>query len=87
MTRFTGRIGPIPTLNLPREEQTVALEQLVDQIGMHSVLQVLSTIAFYKRDHLRESYQDAATAKVWTKVGIALERVSNAGPVCEVSPP
>lgn len=46
-------------------EAMVALEAMVDKVGVSNVLYALSHICGEKASHLAETWQDTASAKVW----------------------
>ena len=45
------------------------LEGIVDQAGLRNVLFALEQICFAKAQHLEANWQDARTAKVWSRYG------------------
>jgi hypothetical protein len=46
-------------------EPMLALEAMVDKVGLANVLYALEHICRAKADHIRENWQDDATAKTW----------------------
>lgn len=66
-------------------EQT-ALEMLVDRIGLSAVLEALGTICDEKADHIRSSYDDNRTARIWKRAGWRLRDTATTGSVKSVSP-
>lgn len=47
------------------EEDTLALERLVDSSSLSNVISALATISERKAEHLRVNWQDDASAKAW----------------------
>lgn len=54
----------------------LALEVLIDAHGLSKVLEALATICHGKAEHLESNWQDAITAKAWTRAAGMLETVS-----------
>jgi len=46
-------------------EEMIALEALVDRVGMRNVLFALEHIAWAKAEHVEHTWQDHDIAKVW----------------------
>ena len=47
------------------QEQTDALEALIDRTDLNQVLDALSAICREKAEHLRVNWQDQQSARVW----------------------
>lgn len=64
---------------MPRseEELAAALEELVDAASLHVVLRALAMTAFAKADHLQVEWQDAASARVWSRHGTKIDRLAS----------
>ena len=45
------------------------LEHMIDQTSVQDVLNYMADICHEKADHLRNNWQDPATAKVWSRAG------------------
>jgi hypothetical protein len=45
----------------------VALEEMVDRVGLSNVLWALEHVCHAKAEHLASNWQDAAAAKIWTR--------------------
>ena len=56
--------------------EKVALERLVDGTSLATVAEALAEIAFEKSAHLETNWQDARRAKVWSRAGERLSKVS-----------
>jgi len=54
-------------------EAMLALEAMVDRVGIRNVLFALATICIAKSQHLQRSWQDRIMAKVWQQRGLFLE--------------
>jgi hypothetical protein len=52
-----------------------ALERMIDEAGLAAVVSALANISGYKAQHLRESWQDEASAKRWDKASNVLAKV------------
>lgn len=52
------------------------LEDMVDAVGIHGIMDALSTIASEKADHVRANWQDDAMAKEWDRVARYLSQQS-----------
>jgi hypothetical protein len=50
----------------------VALEHMVDRVGVCGVLDALLDMCGHKAEHLRSNWQDEASAKDWESVGVVL---------------
>ncbi len=48
---------------------THKLEELIDSIGVGSVLEAISEICEEKAEHIESNWQDRVLAKLWQKVG------------------
>lgn len=54
----------------------IALETMVDTVGLRNVLYALSTICGEKAEHLRANWQDHASAKVWDHAAGKLDKAA-----------
>lgn len=54
----------------------LALESMVDRVGLANVLYALSIIAQHKADHVEENWQDRAVARVWQLEARRLHRTA-----------
>lgn len=63
----------MPALN---NEQSVALEALIDSCGPDSVLQALEMICDGKSDHLAEDWQDGHAAAAWQRAGTKIGKLA-----------
>lgn len=61
------------------------IEEVVDRLGLARVLDMLATICFEKAQHLEGNWQNAASAKQWTKAGMAIDAVSCKPVILEVT--
>jgi len=52
-----------------------SLEALVDTNGLSTVLLALVDICNLKVEHIETNWQDRGLAKLWSKAGLAIERV------------
>lgn len=59
----------------------IALELLVDRVGLRNVIYALSLIADHKADHIRSNWQDEALAKLWEHDARILDKVHTWTPV------
>jgi hypothetical protein len=57
-------------------EAMLALEAMVDRVGLANVLYALSHICREKAEHLRSNWQDAVSAKYWDADARKLESVA-----------
>jgi hypothetical protein len=51
------------------EELQTALETMVDEHSLNSVVDALAMVAFKKSEHLKSNWQDSQTAGAWEKAG------------------
>lgn len=58
------------------EEIEYQLEILIDEVGLTSVLEMISGICYDKAEHLRSNWQDSAAAKQWEKDGAEIQILS-----------
>lgn len=65
-----------PTTNPSNEAIQVALETLVDMIGVRHTLDLLAEVCHNKAEHIRENWQDKHTAAAWTQAAAAVKRAS-----------
>ena len=56
-------------------EQLFDLEALIDKSSLRQVVSALVQISYEKGQHIRENWQDRATASLWHQAGNELERV------------
>ncbi len=64
---------------MPREltdAEKVMLEQMVDSTSLAHVTETLGLIAAEKAEHIRSTWQDMTTARVWQNAGNRLDVVS-----------
>ena len=57
-------------------EQKLALEGMVDSTDVSAVVEVLADICSEKAQHIIEAWQDRASAAVWSKAALRLQRWS-----------
>lgn len=50
-----------------------ALEGAIDESSLASVIEALSVIAYEKAEHIRSTWQDQQTARMWTRNARRLE--------------
>lgn len=55
----------------------IALEEMVDKVGVHNVLYALAKICFDKAEHVRANWQDRTTAGVWNLSGNMIDKFAN----------
>jgi hypothetical protein len=65
--------GPYFAENTPA---MLALESMVDTVGLANVLYAVAQIAREKAEHLASAWQDENTAKRWGKMAGKIERVA-----------
>lgn len=59
------------------QQQTMdALEAILDQTDMSSLLLALGRVANEKGEHLRINWQDNITAKVWDRMATKLDKLA-----------
>ena len=58
--------------------ELLALEKLIDRIGLAEVLRQTASICHEKAEHIGNNWQDIKTAKVWTQAAQKIERAANA---------
>jgi len=51
------------------------LEALIDHTSLYDVLKALEDICILKADHIRENWQDQATAQVWDVASRKIGRI------------
>ncbi len=73
-------------MRLPSEGDAVAVETLIDQIGLYEVLSLVTAICAAKAHHVSESYSDNHLARDWTRAGQVISEVADTDPVGRVSP-
>ena len=59
---------------LPKEDWE-ALERMMDNAGTLAVVSALANICGYKAEHIRENWQDEASAKRWDRASNVLAKV------------
>lgn len=64
-------------MRLATQQDALALEALVDSIGMTEVLNLLAAISAEKAEHLLTNWQDKATARQWESVGAKLSATAD----------
>ena len=52
------------------------LEQLVDRVGVATLIDWLAEICWEKADHVRSAWQDERGAKLWERNGDKLHKVA-----------
>jgi hypothetical protein len=52
----------------------MALEDMVDRVGLANVLYALASICNAKANHIEEGWQDQITAKAWVRDARKLDR-------------
>jgi 23S rRNA G2069 N7-methylase RlmK/C1962 C5-methylase RlmI len=52
-----------------------AIETAIDTYGLWAVLQMTADVCAEKRDHIRENWQDRATARPWNRAATLLYHV------------
>jgi hypothetical protein len=57
-------------------EAMVALEAMVDRVGMANVLYALAQISRMKAEHLETNWQDMSTAQWWNQRATRLDKVA-----------
>ena len=63
--------------NFLTQEQKVELEKMIDSATLEAVVIALAEIAAEKAQHIREAWQDNATAKPWDTYSVALDRLAS----------
>lgn len=58
-----------------QQDQEYKLEDIVDSIGLTETLQALVQICYGKAEHLESNWQDANSAKTWTKDAATIEKI------------
>lgn len=53
-----------------------AIEGHIDHLGLDTVLDIIREICYGKAQHLRENWQDEATAQVWDRAGSIVDTAS-----------
>jgi hypothetical protein len=56
--------------------ELLALEALIDKLGLVEVLSQISEICHAKAEHIAENWQDVNLAKTWTKAAMQIETLS-----------
>ena len=54
-----------------------ALETLIDATSVTSVLEAIATVCALKADHIRASWQDNQTARVWDRTSQQIDRLAD----------
>jgi hypothetical protein len=68
------------------QQQTIeALEKIVDQSDLASVIIALGLMCHEKAEHIRENWQDPITARVWDRCGKNCMTLSENSAVITVS--
>jgi len=57
-------------------EAMVALEAMVDKVGMANVLYALAHISNLKAQHLEENWQDNSGAQLWDRRAATLDKLA-----------
>lgn len=58
-------------------EAMIALEAMVDKVGLRNVVYALSHIASEKAEHIHTNWQDHALAKKWENDASKLDAIAN----------
>ncbi len=61
---------------LNQAELTV-LEMMIDEVGLHSFMEGLASIAAEKSEHIQANYADGITAKAWQKTADYLTKIAD----------
>lgn len=56
-----------------RDGEAILIENIIDACGMAAVAETLAKIADGKASHIRENWQDEATARQWDRVAARME--------------
>jgi hypothetical protein len=79
--RRTDANGPIGSANqgvpIMDEELQTALETMVDEHGLNSVVDALAMVAFKKGEHLKSNWQESQTAGAWEKAGGCIAKLAS----------
>ncbi len=59
------------------DERQFELEEIVDAVGIATVIEDLALIARGKADHLRANWQDDLAAKQWDHIATRIERADD----------
>ena len=51
------------------------LESMIDEFGLHTIVDALATICFEKAEHLRSNWQDENMARNWDLQGKQFHKV------------
>lgn len=60
----------------PSKQNLETLESMVDSIGLYMTVLALEAVCHAKAEHIATNWQDAATAKTWTRAGNHLDQVA-----------
>lgn len=60
-----------------RQDAADALEQLIDQHGLETVLDLLADVCHEKADHLRTTWQDRNAARMWDRDAMRLQKIAH----------
>ena len=73
------------TNTVPNAEEMLALETLLDRVGLFEMLIALSVICGDKADHIRVNWQDERTARAWDEARGRLETTAKTKQIEAVS--
>lgn len=60
---------------MTQQQQTQAIEALVDKNGLYAVVSALELMCYEKAEHLLCNWQDAPAARRWNKAGAKCSRL------------
>lgn len=61
----------------PKTTKAVAIvEQLIDEVGLQTVLDALTIVCHEKADHVQANWQDGPLASRWTSMGTDMAQVA-----------
>lgn len=65
--------------------EKLALEALIDAVGLHSVLNAVAVTCNEKAEHVRSNWQDNVLALRWDRAGLRVGRVAGHQDVMRLS--
>ena len=80
LVEYATKENPMKRVRLNQPKLADALESIIDREGFSHVMHALEHVAYAKAIHLAENWQDNRSAKVYEKLGGALDKV---GAFCE----
>lgn len=60
--------------NIGQQAIQETLEGIVDRYSMSDVLDALALVCIDKGEHLRSNWQDKASARVWDRIGVSIQK-------------